>query len=78
MQRDVWIATAQFEARDADKAYNLGRIEALARTAEQRGAEIVSFHECSITGYTFLQTLSRDAAVRRWPSRCPTGRPRGG
>ncbi len=59
--RDIRIAAAQFEARDADKEYNLGRIEALARQAADQGAEIVSFHECSITGYTFLQTLSRDA-----------------
>ncbi|MGQ9575032.1 MAG: nitrilase-related carbon-nitrogen hydrolase [Thermoguttaceae bacterium] len=57
--RDIRIAAAQFEARDADKAYNLGRIEALAEQAVAAGAEIVSFHECSITGYTFLQELSR-------------------
>jgi predicted amidohydrolase len=58
--REIRIAAAQFEARDADKQYNLGRIEALAAEAAVRGAEIVCFHECSITGYTFLQTLSRD------------------
>lgn len=56
---DLRIAAAQFEARDADKDYNLGRIEALAREAARLGADVVSFHECSITGYTFLQTLSR-------------------
>jgi predicted amidohydrolase len=58
--RDIRIAAAQFEARDGDKPYNLGQIEALTRTAVQAGAEIVSFHECCISGYTFLQTLSRD------------------
>lgn len=57
--RDVRIAAAQFEHRDADKAYNLSRIEALALQAASQGAEAVCFHECSITGYTFLQTLSR-------------------
>ena len=57
--RDIRIAAAQFEARDADKDYNFGRIEALTRRATADGAEIVSFHECCITGYTFLQTLSR-------------------
>ena len=57
--RDIRIAAAQFEARDADKDYNFGRIDALARQAVARGAEIVSFHECCITGYTFLQGLSR-------------------
>jgi predicted amidohydrolase len=56
--RDILIAAAQFEARDADKDYNFGRIESLAAQAAGRGAEIVSFHECSITGYTFLETLS--------------------
>jgi len=58
--RDIRIAAAQFEARDADKAYNLGRIEALAHQAAGAGAEIVSFHECCIPGYTFLQELSRE------------------
>lgn len=58
--RDICIASAQFEHRDGDKAYNLGRIRDLARIAASRGAEIVCFHECSVTAYTFLQTLSRD------------------
>ncbi|WP_435005626.1 nitrilase-related carbon-nitrogen hydrolase [Tundrisphaera lichenicola] len=54
------MATAQFEHRDGDKAYNLGRIRDLTALASSRGAEVVCFHECSITAYTFLQTLSRD------------------
>src|SRR3954447_5309198 len=58
--RDIRIGTAQFEHRDGDKAYNLARIGDLTRIAAGRGAEIVCFHECSITAYTFLQTLSRD------------------
>ena len=57
--RDIRIGAAQFEARDADKAYNLGRVEALTRKAVEDGAEIVSFHECCIPGYTFLMALSR-------------------
>ncbi len=56
--RDIRIASAQFEHRDGDKAYNLGRIGDLTRRAAGRGAEIVCFHECSVTAYTFLQTLS--------------------
>lgn len=56
--RDIRIAAAQFEARDADKAYNFDRIETLARQATEQGAKIVSFHECCISGYTFLQNLS--------------------
>jgi predicted amidohydrolase len=59
--RDLRIAAAQFEHRDGDKTYNLGRIRDLARRAAGQGAEIICFHECSITAYTFLQTLSREA-----------------
>ena len=62
--RDIRIAAAQFEARDADKDYNFGRIETLARQAVAQGAEIVSFHECCIPGYTFLQDLSREEIER--------------
>jgi predicted amidohydrolase len=58
--RDIRIAAAQFEHRDGDKEYNLGRIRDLTRHAALGGAEIVCFHECSVTAYTFLQTLSRD------------------
>jgi (R)-amidase len=58
--RDIRIATAQFEHRNGDKPYNLARIEDLTRRAVEKGAEIVSFHECSICGYTFLQHLTRD------------------
>jgi len=58
--RDITVATAQFEARDGDAAYNLGVIEALAGRAAALDAELVSFHECSISGYTWLETLDRD------------------
>jgi predicted amidohydrolase len=58
--RELKIGAAQFEARDADKVYNLARIAALTGEAVERGAELVSFHECSIPGYTFLENLSRE------------------
>ncbi len=58
--QDVRVATAQFEARDGDKAYNLAAIERLAGAAAAQGAQLVCFHECSISGYTFLETLSRE------------------
>ena len=58
--RDIKVGAAQFEARDADKNYNLGRIAELTSLAARQGAEIVSFHECCISGYTFLMTLSRE------------------
>jgi predicted amidohydrolase len=59
--RDIRVAAAQFEHRDNDKAYNLSRIRALTRRAVDQGAEIVSFHECCLTGYTFQQHLDRAA-----------------
>lgn len=57
--RDIRIAAVQFEHRDGDKRFNLGRIGDLARLAKARGAEVVCFHECAITAYTYLQTLDR-------------------
>ena len=57
--RDIRVAAAQFEHRDGDKTYNLNRIRELAHRAASQDAEIICFHECSITAYTFLQTLSR-------------------
>ncbi len=62
--RDIRVATAQFEHRSDDKPYNLSRIHALTRRAAEQGAEIVSFHECSICGYTFLQRLDRQGLAR--------------
>jgi predicted amidohydrolase len=57
--RDIRIAAAQFEARDGDKAHNLERVRELTRRAVEQGAEVVSFHECCLSGYTFLQNLDR-------------------
>ncbi len=57
--RDIRIAAVQFEHRDGDKSYNLSRIAELTERAVRLGAEVVSFHECSVTAYSFVQTLSR-------------------
>lgn len=53
------IATAQFEHKSANKAYNLAIIERLAQEAAAQGAEVIAFHECSITGYTFARNLDK-------------------
>jgi predicted amidohydrolase len=58
--RDIRVATAQFENKDNDPEYNLGRVRELTRRAVDQGAEIVSFHEGCIPGYTWLQPLSYD------------------
>ncbi len=57
---DIVLASAQFEHRSNDKAYNLGVIEELSTKATKKNASAVCFHELSITGYTFLQDLNRD------------------
>ena len=57
--RDIRVATAQFEHRDGDKAYNLQRIRDLTARAVEQNAEIVSFHECCIPGYSWLQPLDK-------------------
>ncbi len=58
--QDLRIAAAQFENRSGDKAYNLSVIDKLARKASEQGAHAVSFHEQSVTGYTFLKDLSHE------------------
>ena len=70
--REIKIGVAQFEARDGDKAYNLGRIDALTHQAAAEGAEMVCFHECSIPGYTFIANLAR-AEIVELAERVPEG-----
>jgi predicted amidohydrolase len=53
------ISTAQFENRNGDKAYNLDVIEKLSRKAAGEGSNVITFHECSVTGYTFARNLSK-------------------
>ncbi|MCF0041113.1 nitrilase family protein [Dyadobacter fanqingshengii] len=53
------IATAQFENRSGDKAYNLETIDNLAGKAATDGAQVIAFHECCVTGYSFARKLDR-------------------
>ncbi len=57
---NIKIATAQFEHKSGDKNYNLKIIEALCEKAVQQNASVVTFHECSITGYSFARHLSKE------------------
>ncbi|MEJ2904931.1 nitrilase family protein [Pedobacter panaciterrae] len=54
------IATAQFENASGDKNYNLSIIEGMVKNAAESGAEVIAFHECSVTGYSFARKLSRE------------------
>src|ERR1700754_4125232 len=56
----IKIATAQFENRSGDKHTNLAVIKDLSAKAAQAGAQVIAFHECSITGYSFARNLTRD------------------
>jgi len=58
--KDIKIATAQFENKSGDKDYNLRVIDQLSKTAADDGADIVAFHECSVTGYSFARHLSKE------------------
>jgi predicted amidohydrolase len=57
---NIKISTAQFQNKSGDKEYNLSIIESLAKKASQEGSNIIAFHECSITGYTFARNLTKD------------------
>lgn len=59
MPQDLKIATAQFENRSGDKAFNLSVIDRLSARAARLGADAIAFHECSVTGYTFARRLSK-------------------
>jgi predicted amidohydrolase len=54
------ISTAQFENKSGDKAYNLGIIKQLSQKAAAEGAQVIAFHECSITGYTFARHITKE------------------
>lgn len=58
--KNLKISTAQFENRSGDKSYNLSVIARLAKQAAQEGSDVIAFHECSVTGYTFARNLSKE------------------
>jgi predicted amidohydrolase len=54
------IAVAQFEPEDGDKSHNIGVIEQLTAKAKEQGADVISFHELSVTAYTFLKDIDKN------------------
>jgi predicted amidohydrolase len=56
---NIKISTAQFENISGDKTYNLSVIERLSHEASESGSNVIAFHECSVTGYTFARNLSK-------------------
>ncbi len=57
--KKIKISSAQFENRSGDKEYNLSVIAELAAKAAGEGSQVIAFHECSVTGYTFARNLSK-------------------
>ncbi|SEJ46171.1 Predicted amidohydrolase [Cyclobacterium xiamenense] len=59
-KKNVTIASAQFENASGDKEKNLDTIEKLSQSAAAEGADVIAFHECSVTGYTFARKLDKE------------------
>ena len=60
---DIRIATAQFEHASGNKKHNLSIIDELSARAAEKGAQVISFHECSISGYSFARSLDKEAML---------------
>jgi predicted amidohydrolase len=59
MGKSLRISAVQFENFSGDKPKNLDKLAKLTARAAASGCDVVSFHECCITGYTYLRRLSR-------------------
>jgi len=59
----IKISTAQFENKSGDKDYNLSVIDRLSKKAAAEGSDVIAFHECSVTGYTFARNLSKEQMI---------------
>jgi predicted amidohydrolase len=57
------MATAQFEHKSHDKSFNISVIRGLTEKAARQGANVIAFHECSITGYSFARRLSKEQMI---------------
>lgn len=55
----IKISTAQFENKSGDKAFNLDVMAYMSEKAANEGSQVIAFHECSVTGYTFARNLTK-------------------
>jgi len=70
--RTVKVAVAQFQPKDGNKQYNLSVMRKLATEAKAAKADVISFHEMCVTGYTFVKDLSQQE-VRNLSESVPDG-----
>ena len=56
---NIKVASAQFENKNGDKGYNLSVIASIAEKAAAQGVQVLAFHECSVTAYTYTRYLSK-------------------
>ena len=66
------VSVAQFQPKDGDKTYNLSVIRQLAKRAKSNGADVVSFHEMSITAYSFIKDLTLEE-ITSFAEEVPSG-----
>ena len=60
LQPVLRVATVQFQHRAGDKAYNLSRVEAFARSAREAEADLVLMPEMCIPGYWHIPGLDQE------------------
>jgi predicted amidohydrolase len=56
--KDVRVASVQIESAAGDKEANFRKVERFTAEATDRGASVVLFPECCLTGYWFLRRLT--------------------
>ncbi len=61
--QNIIIASVQFECHNGVKDYNLQVIDRIAGEASRQGVQVISFHECSVSGYTFARKLTKEQLV---------------
>jgi len=57
--RNIHVAAVQFEHAAGDKLANLEKVRRFTAAAAEKGADLVAFPECCLTGYWHLRKLSR-------------------
>jgi predicted amidohydrolase len=60
MNKDIRVASVQFEHAAGDKGANFNKIRSFVEKAAHQRVEMIAFPECCITGYWHLRRLSRE------------------